>query len=238
VRFSGRAELRDRLAAWGIPASDADATPGFLVLDGDGNMRQDARDITRNTLGNGGTVFILVAATNRHERSQQALLLNDLLPAPVAFTDRTATALEAAPGSPFAAADLYFAEEESPDARLIMRRGLSGPFVKNGRILLTASRTDWSLFNRRSEEEKCGALFCYENLIKPDGAALVSHPVGQGTLILCTVDPTPDTPARRTFWRKLFATLGVQVVTPQPESGAQKSDRSHDLLLDGPQQKH
>ncbi|MBP7638963.1 MAG: beta-galactosidase, partial [Kiritimatiellae bacterium] len=136
--------------------------------------------------------------------------------------------------APFSLADLYFAEEERDADRCVMRCGLAGPFVASGRVALTASRTDWSLFNRRAEEEKVGALFCYEHHVKPSGAALVTHAAGRGgTLALCTLDTATDTPARRAFWRRLFTHMGVRTHAGGTADRVH-AQREHDLLLDGP----
>lgn len=231
VSYAGGPALKQRLAAWGV-ALHAPAER-FLVLDG-GTLPSDAVRRAAEILDQGGTVLILAI-----EPSLDTARLSSLLPQPVALTARTATALErgddAHPwAAPFSLADLYFAEEERDADRCVMRCGLAGPFVTSGRVALTASRTDWSLFNRRAEEEKVGALFCYEHLVKPSGAALVTHAAGHGgTLALCTLDTAVDTPARRAFWRRLFTHMGVRTHA-DGATGSTRARREHDLLLDGP----
>lgn len=231
VAYAGADALRKCLDAWGVRADAAEGR--FLVLDG-GALFANAKARSDATLAAGGTVLVLVA-----DPKADAAALSALLPQPVTITPRDATALErgddAHPwAAPFGLADLYFAEEEPPASRRIMRCGLGGPFVTGGTVVLTASRTDWSLFNRKSEEEKMGAIFCYEKLVKPSGAALVLHKVGTGTLAVCTIDHTVDTPARRAFWTRLFAHMGVKA-QPAQAAGGQGGSKAHDLLLDGPQ---
>ncbi len=231
VAYAGGDTLRGRLSAWGVRTDDASGR--FLVLDG-GALPADARARADAVLARGGTVLVLAG-----DPQADASALSALLPEPVQFTARAATALERGDGAhpwaaPFGLAELYFAEEEPESSRLIMRRGLAGPFVKNGTEVLTASRTDWSLFNRRAEEGKVGAVICYERLVKPAGAALVARKAGAGTLAVCTLDAAGDTPARRAFWKKLFANMGVQVQAA-PVAGSQGGKQAHDLLLDGPQ---
>jgi beta-galactosidase len=231
VAYAGGAALRERLAAWGVRADAADSR--FLVLDG-AALPADARERACAALAAGGTVLIFAG-----DAKAEAAAISVLLPAPVSFTERVATALErgddAHPwAAPFGLADLYFAEEEPPAARAIMRRGMAGPFVDGSVVVLTASRTDWSLFNRRAEEEKVGAVACYERLVKPSGAALVSRKVGAGIVVVCTLDAATDSPARRAFWRRLFENMGVKIaLAEQTGSGGKKA--AHDLLLDGPQ---
>jgi beta-galactosidase len=115
----------------------------------------------------------------------------------------------------------------------IEKAGLDGPFVQSGHVLLTASNTDWALFERQPEAAKCGAMLIYEHLKKPDGAALVEMPEAKGRLWLSTLDPTPNAPAFVTFWTQLWQNLGVKMGQPQPEAKGGAA-AAHDLLLDGP----
>ena len=231
VAYAGGPALKARLGAWGVRLDDA--ADSFLVLDG-GALPADARSRAESVLSKGGTVLVMV-----RDPGADAAALSALLPEPVSLTAREATALErgddAHPwAAPFGLADLYFAEEEPAANRLVMRCGLSGPFVKSGAVALVASRTDWSLFNRRSEEEKVGALFCYEQLAKPAAAALVTRKAGAGTVAVCSLDYAVETPARLVFWQRLFANMGVKTQGATAADGA-AGKRAHDLLLDGPQ---
>ena len=139
-----------------------------------------------------------------------------LLPTAVTLTDRTATMLDPKAPSPWTAgltaADLYFAED-SVD-KLVLKRGLAGPLVDRGDVLLAASDTDWSLFNNQPEAAKCGAVVLYEHLRKPAGAALVRVPAGRGQLLLCAIDLNLASPARVTLWRRLLTNGGVTLAEP------------------------
>jgi len=231
VAYAGGNTLKERLGEWGIQT--AETSERFLVLDG-GALPGDAKARADTVLAKGGTVLVLVSNPDADTAA-----LSAVLPEPVLLTARKATALErgddAHPWSaPFGLADLYFAEEEPESNRLIMRCGLAGLFVKSGKVALTASRTDWSLFNRQAEEGKVGAICCYEKLMKPCGAALVTHASGPGTVAVCTIDTSVDSPVRRLFWRRLFTNMGVKA-QPAPVEGGQAGKKAHDLLLDGPQ---
>ena len=57
---------------------------------------------------------------------------------------------------------------------------------------------------------------------------------GAGTLAVCALDYTVQTPTRRAFWKKLFAHMGVKAQAAQA-AGGQGGVKAHDLLLDGPQ---
>ncbi len=231
VALGGAEGLLDRLAAWGVRV-DARADR-FWVLDG-AALPADARERAKAICARGGTVLVLV-----RDPACDMAGVNALLPEPAELTPREATALERGDDAhpwcaPFGLADLYFAEEEPEVNRIVMRCGIAGPFAAKGTVVLTASRTDWSLFNRRAEEEKVGALICYERLEKPAGAALVACHTGGGTVALCTLDYAVDTPARRAFWRRLFTHMGVKAWMPE-NVGRQGQRQAHDLLLDGPQ---
>lgn len=233
VAYAGGEALGRRLVEWGLSIDPMEKA--FLVLDS-ASVPTDAQARIDGVLAEGGTVLLMA-----DREGADAAALSPLLPRPFAFTERTATALErGAADHPWSASfglpDLYFAEEESESNRIVLRRGLTGAFVDSGRVVVTASRTDWSLFNRRAEESKVGALACYERLHKPSGVALVVQSVGKGTLAVSTIDTCGDSPARRSFWRKLFSNMGVRVESrPAAEAGtAAHRGRGHDLLLDGP----
>ena len=76
---------------------------------------------------------------------------------------------------------------------------------------MTASNTDWSLFNDVPEIAKCGAVELYERLVKPSGAALVVAPSGQGKIALCAIDYLPQSDSYVHFWRQLLSNIGVRL---------------------------
>lgn len=162
---------------------------------------------------------------------------NRLVGGRLALTGRTATQLVRVSESDQAVAsftvdELYFAEAGDGDGqRLIARHGFGG--TEGGEVLLAASNTDWSLFNRRPENAKVPAVVCYEQLQKPSGAVLVAYPSGEGRVFVTTVERNPKTVRGRHFLRRLCANIGVRV--PFEETGALcAGEHEHDLLLDGP----
>ncbi len=152
----------------------------------------------------------------------------------VYLTARRATALESNKadkwGSYFELPDLYFAESEGD--RYILKRALGGEFVENGNVVLTASQTDWSLFNNVAEHWKCAQVVLYEAYNKPSGAALVTQPIGNNTLALSVVDYTISTKESQRFWRNLLKAMRIEA-TPEATKASQKS-KEHNLLMDGP----
>ncbi|MBI5830747.1 MAG: beta-galactosidase [Armatimonadetes bacterium] len=148
-------------------------------------------------------------------------LLNRLLPVPASLTARTATALTKGVEHPWTAgltaADLYFAED--PRDKLVIKCGLGGVLVDQGRVLLTASNTDWSQFNQQPEAVKCGAAVLYEQLRKPAGAALVELASGAGRVVVSTLDSTHGSEAARALWERLLRRAGVKAGAAAATSG-------------------
>ena len=187
VGFIGADALRQRLYAMGIPLAANTEDAQLLVIDGDDLGGADAVQVlarAQQLLVRGGAVWIMA-------RESGAVLpqLQTLLGKNVTLTDRRASSLlrgadDAAIGG-FTLGDLYFAEE--PSDVYFQKRGLAGPLVDAGRVLLGASNTDWTLSNRRGESEK-SAILIYEQLQKPSGAALIEVPRATGKLWLSTLD--------------------------------------------------
>ncbi|GHT30810.1 hypothetical protein FACS189432_09780 [Bacteroidia bacterium] len=95
------------------------------------------------------------------------------------------------------------------------------------------SRTDWSLFNQSPENKKCAQVVLYEHLQKPSGAALVSYPFGNATLVLSSLDYTINTKETTEFWETLFSAMGIFHSAPDGKSD-KGLKKEHDLLMDGP----
>ncbi|MDR2058106.1 MAG: beta-galactosidase [Dysgonamonadaceae bacterium] len=158
------------------------------------------------------------------------------LPVSVEQTSRQATALEYNPqnewGRYFQLPDLYFAEMDGD--RKVQKSGLSGELVKKGAIVLKASRTDWGLFNNNPEEWKCAQVVLYEALEKPEGAAMITYPLGKAVLILSVIDYSLDTKEMREFWKLLYSVMGIDYSYDPKEKVREKVKSGHDLLMDGP----
>ncbi|KAA6350128.1 Beta-galactosidase [termite gut metagenome] len=161
--------------------------------------------------------------------------INKILPYKLHLTNRYATALEPNKknhwGKPFDLPHLYFAEIEGD--RKIIKQGLLGEIVDKGEIVLTASRTDWSLFNQNPENKKCAQIVLYEHLQKPSGAALVSYPWENATLVLSVLDYRIHTKETVEFWKSLLSIMEIEH-NDRKDLKQGDFDKNHDLLLDGP----
>ena len=163
--------------------------------------------------------------------------LNQLLPYPVSFTPREATALvrgdDCSLNQAVTLSDLYFAENKQDNH--ILKCALDGDLVRHSVVIFKASDTDWSQFNDVREDAKCAAVELYEKFAKPSGSALISIQQGSGTLLLSTVNYVPNNPDYTAFWRMFFNRLGVKLSTPII-ADLDHSHEEHDLLLNGPKQ--
>ncbi|MEO7715846.1 MAG: glycoside hydrolase family 2 TIM barrel-domain containing protein [Capsulimonas sp.] len=216
VAFAGdrNGDLYKHLNLMGTPfaANDAEAArASTLIVDGQMLRAEDAPKIQQQIdaiTRRGGAALIMI-----RDQTAPMDLVSKLLPFPVNATARQATMLEISHGNPwvdsFGLTDTYFAEN-SVDKH-ITKCGLDGAFVDRGTTLLSASSTDWSLFNNVPEVAKCGAVVLYEHLVKPRGAALVSAKMGQGTIVVSAMDYEPAADAYITFWRRLLSNMGVQM---------------------------
>jgi beta-galactosidase len=211
VAFIGdeKAPLFRKLASLGVPFEKSATNAKLTIIDADSltsSQAMQGRRVIDGLESFSGNVLVMLGAGK-----VGAAQLKTLFPEAVQLTDRAATAL--VPDDPDGIAaglrlpDLYFAEEGND--RFIMKHGLAGPLVAKGRSVLSASNTDWSLFNNAPENAKCAAVVLYEHLEKPAGTAMVDVPVGKGHLILCSLDYQNPVRAAGKMWRALFANMGV-----------------------------
>jgi beta-galactosidase len=227
-------ELFKRLTAIGLPLSDANGKPSkLLIVDAltlsDASPAQQTVDAT---LANQGTVLVMF-----RQAGEVPAVVTQFLPAPVTLTPRHATALVPRQSLTWTAGlgltNLYFAEDAAD--KQILKCGLAGPLVEQGRVLLEASATDWSLFIDAPENAKCAAVVLHEHLLHRSGVALVALPLRGGTFAVSSLDYLADSPARARLWRALFANMGVRISSRASASDSNApGKRPHDLLMDGP----
>ena len=236
VAFAGArdGELFKRLTALGLPMVDVDVKSAkLLVADAstlsDGPLAKKAADAT---LADQGTVLVMI-----HEAGEVPSAVSELLPSSLTLTPRRATAMVSRQSHTWTAGlgltNLYFAEETAD--KQIIKCGLAGPLVEQGRVLLEASSADWALFIDAPENAKCAAVVLHEQLLHPAGTAFVVLPRNGGMIAVSSVDCLPDSPACARLWRTLFTNMGVRLSlqTVRGDSSA-SNPKAHDLLLDGP----
>ena len=234
-----RGALCRRLFALGVPLVPKEKAAGspLLVVDGETISEGDAagaRVSADTVVSHGGLVWVML-------RDGKAPLsrLRDILPPDLTLIPRRASSLIYDASDPmidgFSLDHLYFADETTDP--YIQKAGLDGPPVLAGRVLLTASATDWSLFERQPESRKCSSVLIYKHVHQSPGAALVEVARGSGKLWVSTLDATIEQPAAKRFWTQMFHNLGVKLVEPSaeiPDSSPASDKAKRDLLPDGP----
>ncbi len=195
----------------GVRFTDAavgDAAQPLMIVDADTLLKvPGAAEVLRSRLAAKVGTTLVVA-------NDPTVNLSQLLPAELHLTDRSATALRIDSVSEFTKSlslpTLYFAEQPAAE-KYILRHGMAGPLVDQSRILLSASSTDWSLFNNVPEVAKCGAEVLYEHLKKEPGSALIQYDLKPGNLAVCTLEYHLTSPAATSLWRTVLQNMGVRL---------------------------
>lgn len=226
-------QLFSSLQHFGVPlTTNVDAAQVFVV-DGEhltAGLAGEFKPKLDRLLARGGQVLICFRRPDADVSGA-----NLLLPRPIALTHRSATALIPGDDCPqnagFSLANLYFAEDARD--KLVIKCGLDGDFVRQGKIAFQASETDWSQFNNVPENAKCAATILYEKLRKPAGAAWVSMLQAAGVISVTTIDYEPSGKAYVELWRGLLNNLGIKMENVSVND-EKVSAKDHDLLLNGP----
>lgn len=221
----------------------------FIFVDAQNADKEDVKILSSEIeKQNSAKVFAMLSTKNLSEP------LSKLMPGKLEITERQASALNKNPESELASyfeiPDLYFSElknEKNNWARdkQILKLGLSGELVKNSEVIFKASDTDWSVFNQKPEHSKASSICLYEDMIKPEGAALIKFKLKDSDFYICALDYSlkgfregilenkPEKKSVRTFWQRLFNALDLKTSATRA-GGDLKSKNKHDLLLDGP----
>ena len=221
VAFAGDSNgaLYQSLSMLGVPlTTNADAvTASVLVIDAEtlsSKTAPSATQLAKAIWGRGGLVWVMI-----RDKGASLPLLGELLPAKLSLTNRHATSLVRGQANKaidgFSLDQLYFVGES--DDNQIQKAGLDGSLVEDGKVLLSASNSDWSLFERKSESAKNSSMLIYERLEKPAGAALIEVPEEKGRLWVSALDTTLNNKAAETFWSQLWRNIGVKI-TPVPQN--------------------
>lgn len=208
--------LHQSLTALGVPLS-TDAAVNFLVIDAQSLQPGQvtlANEAAQAVLRRGGRVWVMA-----RDRNASLGHLSALFPAPVALTERKSSSLLYGQIDP----RIYGFSREAlnnigdKNSGFIQRAGIDGPLVQEGKVLLKASNSDWSLFERQPEPAKTSSMLIYEHLRKPSGVALLEVPSGDGQLLLSTLDASADSRPARRFWSQLWRNFGVKLTPPLGE---------------------
>lgn len=214
----------------GLPLSEGKACRFFIIDAKTGLADAAENERLRLEVSGGATAVILV-----EDKETDLDLLNAFLGEPIVLTDRQISSfvhgVEDSVLAPMSLKDLYLVEQNQSSH--MMNCGLDGPFIRNSTVLLQACNVDWSLFHA-PENRKCGALVLYEKLQKPAGAALVERVCGKGKMYVCSIGVSRTDDRTVSFWKKLFACLGVRTAGLNAPAAPPETVKLHDLLRDGP----
>lgn len=225
-------ELYSHLQKNGIKLEEAGKKSNLFIIDANTATKEDIVMIAKplSVLSNTGGM-VIVMFTDKDIAPEIA----STIVGKIKLTDRQVTALEHDKKNMwskyFDLPSLYFAEMDGD--RNIIKKGIEGDIVNNGEVILTASRTDWSLFNQNPENKKCAQVVLYEHLEKPSGAALVSSQKGNATLVVSTLDYRIETKETSEFWKTLYSAMGIANSDSDNATDKDKK-KNHDLLMDGP----
>ena len=102
--------------------------------------------------------------------------------------------------------------------------------VKTDLILLIILTLKW-------ENIKSAQVVLYEHLIKSDGAALISFPIGNSNLLVSGIDYNLSNELTGTFWRNLHASPGIRVYAAEELNSVKGTGKVIDLMTNGPVKK-
>jgi len=226
--------LHSHLNRFGIDIEPLNNATDLIVIEASSVAEADLQKASKyieNIRKKGGLIWIMCFEKIDNQ------LFDSLFPMRWTLTDRKATALESNTdtewGKYFDLPRLYFAESENDP--LIIKCGIKYEAVESGKTILTASRTDWSLFNQQPENRKCAQIVLYEHIQKPSGAALVTFKFGEGDIVISTLDYRIINKETNVFWESLFSAMQIKTKN-NTNIKKSRNQKTHDLLLDGPQE--
>jgi len=208
VLAGDHSDLREQLLAAGVRAEDmsVDGAPAYLFVDGKSPPPANSRAEMNAVLAAGGKVFVWGVAPATLDS------LNQLLPERLEITPRKSSSLVPDAKSRLTAGlrlqDLYFSESSPP---MILDGGLGGPLLEHSTILLEASNTEWTKWNKEAEYAKTAMIVRSELERKPSGAALVSIPRGRGELFICNLPVWSQIYKAQLMTRHILSGLGIHL---------------------------
>jgi hypothetical protein len=197
--------LAQELSRAGVKASvySAETNFDFLLVDGSSEPAQGLADALKNavdkTLAHGGTVWVW------NVKPAGAPALSKLLGEEISVEPRVSSSFVVKSNDPLLAgldnAGLYFSESDDWQQ---MTYGLAGEFVKGAQVVLEASQADWRKWNYQGEPVKTAAVFRSEVENPTARTAIAIHPLNQGRVILCNLDPEIKSTKKSAVIQRLF----------------------------------
>jgi len=210
-----RGTLRQELVEAGVPKSliVAPQDARLLFIDGRNPPLQREKVYIDAALEHGKRVVVWGAKAETLDR------LNKLLPVPMSLNERKTSMLVVTKSSELTAglrpSDLYFSEDVPP---FITEGCLDGRLISEARVLLAASDTEWTKWNKQPEYAKTAMIVRSEREAKPSGAVIAEMPVGPGYLTVVDLPSWSSTYRVQLLDRRLLKNLGL-TLDPQVDVG-------------------
>lgn len=206
VLSSSAGKLVEQLERIGVPVHQLDVTeiPQLLFVDGTNPPEAKEKNVIDKVINTGGTVVVWSPTQDKLSD------LNKLLPAPIIVTQRIASSLDIKNNDVLTEgltqANLYFSELNPSE---VTTTGLDGALVKQSKVLLSASNTDWLKWNKQPEYAKTAMVLRSERETKPSGAVLILDSIGKGRLLVTTLPTSPRLAKAEKVVRVILTNLGV-----------------------------
>lgn len=176
--------IRQDLMAMGIDLEGRASRDKVVIVDAD---HMDSSQLSRQRFGNIVNNGAHVVIFNLKPRNLG--LINSLLPYHLDLVERTGSSFVVNEPDQLLAGlghgDFYFSEATDVP---IMSYALAGEVVGKGRVLLSASRTDWRRWNFKGEDVKTAAVIRSEREATVEGNAIVKLRFGKGIIYLVALD--------------------------------------------------
>ncbi|MDP4276123.1 MAG: glycoside hydrolase family 2 TIM barrel-domain containing protein [Bacteroidota bacterium] len=209
VAFAGPDDspLKNLLESLGVPFVDHSKSQVKLyIVDGTSLVSFNPTTAVNieECLKTGGRVLVCGVAPETLNR------LNQLMPKPLSLTNRNATSFVIMQPDPMIGnlgnKDFYFSELSGDP---VMKYGLSGDFVKYGKVIAEACNTDWERWNNNSEAVKTASVYISELITKPDGGAIIKSEQGNSEIYVTSIDLTKLKVEGEGLIKTLISNLGV-----------------------------
>ncbi|MBV4355907.1 glycoside hydrolase family 2 protein [Pinibacter aurantiacus] len=178
----------------------------LLIIDGMYPPVDDASvSLCKAVAQNGGTVFIAGANASSNN------VINKYLPYSATIVNRSATSFTTnandAAITNLHNSDFYFSELTNES---ISKYAIDGDIIQHSKVLLTASNTNWKMWNNKPEYSKTVSVVRSERESKEAGNSFISLPYNNGSLYFLSVNPFNLYNASPNILYKMLLNMGVE----------------------------
>ncbi len=200
-------EILKRLKAIGVNVNTESQDPSktILIIDGKNPVTDTKTVLKIKTLVEKGALTYVWGVSEKTVSD-----LNNLLPFTIELSKREATSFlvknNDALVSGIGIQSLYFTEVSS---KKVLQNGLKGDILKNGKVIIEASNTDWARWNHRPEYLKTAAIIRSERETKEEGATVVKYQKDNNSIYVNAMDTDVLGDAYNGLLKQMFSNIGV-----------------------------